>query len=60
MKDISRMISVAFLFISIYYLILFFKIEKCISAIERIEKKLDSIRPSAASVADKRGDVAHD
>jgi hypothetical protein len=44
-KDIGRMISLAFLFVSIYYLILFFKIEKCISAIKRIEKKMDSIRP---------------
>ena len=45
MKDIGRMMGVVFLFMSIYYLILFFRIEKCISAIKRIEKKLDSIRP---------------
>ena len=45
MKDIGRMMAVVFIFMSIYYLILFFRIGKCISGIERIEKKLDSIRP---------------
>ena len=60
MNDFGRTIGVMFFFMSIYYLILFFRIEKCISVIKRIEMKLDSIRPIAASVADKREAVPHD
>ena len=60
MNDFGRTIGVMFFFMSIYYLILFFRIEKCISVIKRIEMKLDSIRPIAASVADKREGAAHD